>query len=131
MPANITQPGGTQQRVRNSVQQHIGIGMAQQPMSMGQRDPADDQGPAFHQRVHIKALSDPKGKIHLCSTIHVMGALRLPGYNHLSIRSKSSCQVTLKFLAQPATRFGAWPARAMPSDSSVLSATIPAASSNA
>ena len=63
MRADITQPGGAQQRVGDGVQQHIGIRMPQQPGAVGDLHAAQHQPPSRHQRVDVPALSN--SEIHV------------------------------------------------------------------
>ena len=111
MAADVAQPGGADQCIGHRVQQHVGIRMAEQAGVMFDRDAADDERAARHQRMAIVALADsePRMPRHL-----------LPSKN--SSASATSCgSVTLKLRGLPVTSFGCRPSASTAPASSVTS----------
>jgi len=58
MAANIAQRSRAQQRIGEGVQQHVGIGVAQQPLRMRQRHAAQHQRAPRHQGVDVPAFTN-------------------------------------------------------------------------
>ena len=58
MPADIAQTRRAENRIGDRVQEHVGIRMPIETFIKWNRDAADDEWPASHQRVNIKALAD-------------------------------------------------------------------------
>jgi hypothetical protein len=58
MAPDVAQRGSAQQRIGDGVQQHIGVGMAQEAKVVRDAHATDDQLATGHQRVHIPALTD-------------------------------------------------------------------------
>ena len=69
--ANVAQPRCAQNGVGDGMQQHVGIGVAQQPLVVGDLDPTNDELAAFHQRVGIPAFTNTK--IHSYSRFSLAG----------------------------------------------------------
>ena len=61
MAADVSECSGTQQRVRDGVQQHVGVGMPQQAHRVGNVDTANDQWTTGHQGMGVPAFADAKG----------------------------------------------------------------------
>ena len=57
MPPDVAQTSRPQHRIGDGVQQHIGVGMAQQPRCMGDLDAPQNQLAAWHQRVHVPTFT--------------------------------------------------------------------------
>ena len=58
MAANVAQRSRAQQRIGDSVQQHVSIGVAQQAHRMGNMHAANDERTAGHQRVGVPTLAN-------------------------------------------------------------------------
>ena len=58
MAADIAQGRRTEDGVGDRVQQHVGVGVAQQAQVVRDLHAADDQVAVFHQRVAVIALAD-------------------------------------------------------------------------
>jgi hypothetical protein len=58
MLADVAQPGRAQQGIGDGVQQHVGIGMAEQAEGMGDGHAADDEFAAGNESVDVIALAD-------------------------------------------------------------------------
>ncbi|MNI73260.1 hypothetical protein D3C73_1292540 [compost metagenome] len=57
MAADITKPQSSQNRIANRMQQHIRVGMAQQPFFIWNRDSADNARSSLYQLMYVKPLS--------------------------------------------------------------------------
>ena len=68
MRANIAQRRRAQQRIGDGVQQHIGIGMAQQAGAVGDTHTAQHQRAPGHQCVNVPAFAN--SEIHLKSLLN-------------------------------------------------------------
>ena len=55
--ADVSQPGGADQRVADRVQQHVAVRVPQQALGMRDFHPADDQLAPRRQRVDVEALA--------------------------------------------------------------------------
>src|SRR5476649_1522348 len=62
MAADIPQGGGAKNRIGDCMQQHVGVGMAEQTQVMRNLHAADDQVAVFHQCVAVVTLADAEGK---------------------------------------------------------------------
>ena len=60
MPADVAERRRAKQRVNDGVQQHVGVGMAEQTERVRDLDPADDELAALGQLVRVPALADAK-----------------------------------------------------------------------
>ena len=58
MPADITKASRSQNRIGDRVQEHVRIRMPIETFIKWNRDAADDEWSASHQRVNIKGLAD-------------------------------------------------------------------------
>jgi hypothetical protein len=58
MRTQIAEREGTQQRIGDSVQQHVGVGMTGKPARMWNVDATEDQRTTRHQRVYIETGAD-------------------------------------------------------------------------
>lgn len=103
MPPDISQPRRAQQGVGNGVEQHIGVGMAVQPLFVVDLHAAQYQVTAFHQPVHVVAMPDP----HLGSSSRSSAIFRSRGV------------VTFRFRSSPSTIFTEKPIRSTAEQSSV------------
>ena len=103
MPPDISQPRRAQQGVGNGVEQHVGVGMAVQPLFVVDLHAAQYQVTAFHQPVHVVAMSDP----HLVSSSRSSAIFRSRGV------------VTFRFRSSPSTIFTEKPIRSTAEQSSV------------
>jgi hypothetical protein len=56
--ADVAQPRGTQQRIADGVQQHVGIAVAEQALLVGNLHPADDELAACNELVDVESLAD-------------------------------------------------------------------------
>src|SRR5574340_332899 len=65
MPADVAQRRRAEQRVADRVQQHVGIGMAEQAPVIRNVHAADDQLAPLYQLVNVETLSDS----HVISSI--------------------------------------------------------------
>ena len=61
MPPDVAQRRRAEQRIADRVQQHIRVRMSEQAFFVRDLHPADDQLAAFHQLMHVVALTDPHG----------------------------------------------------------------------
>ena len=62
MPADVAQPGRTQQGVNDGVDQYIGIRVPQQARAVRHTDAPNDERTARHQGVAVPALTDAPGR---------------------------------------------------------------------
>ena len=62
--ANVTQRGSAYQRIRNRVQEHISVRVAQQPQVKGHVHAPEDEFSVCHQGMYIPAFAN--SKIHVC-----------------------------------------------------------------
>ena len=87
MAANVAQGRCTEQRIDDGMQQHIGIGVAEQTMGVLNHHPTHHQGPTGHQGMHVPALTDAHLESHaksLCVCCFARAA------NTASARAKSA-----------------------------------------
>jgi len=92
--SDVAEARGTEQRVSDRVQQHVGVRMAEETLLERNRHPADNKWPPRNQRVNVEALPDAERRSQSAAP------------NSFSARSRSSACVTLKLRALPATSSG-------------------------
>ena len=60
MVANVAEIGCAEQGVADDVYEHVGVGMPQRAVGVRHPNAAEPERPAFHQLVHVVALSNSK-----------------------------------------------------------------------
>ena len=75
--ADIREAAGPQKGIHDGMEQHVGVGVAQEPSGVGNLQPPKVQGPAVIEAVNVVALAHPEGAAvfpeHLPQPFHVFG----------------------------------------------------------
>ena len=66
--ADVAEPRRAEQRIRDRVQQRVGVGMAEQAARMRDVDTAENQLAPGHQRMDVVTLADAEFRAHLSSS---------------------------------------------------------------
>ncbi len=117
MSADIAEAGGPEQRIGDRMEQHVGIGMAEQPALEGDLHAADDELAPRHEGMDVETLADAHHACLLCCRI-------------LSASTRSAGQVTFRLSGSEGTSSGRWPKASTAADSSVTAGLRDSASRN-
>ena len=79
-------PAAPEQGVGHRVQQHVGVGVAEQAALVGNVNAADDQPAPRHQRMHVEALPNADIRPPLSVPLkYPLGELQVERIGHLEI----------------------------------------------